>query len=121
MNYRQLQTELKAYRSEGFIVPPLNSPKAVLEAALNEIETGIIESGEISYHEMLSDNRTIEALERMTNFLADKVETISSQPVERVWKLEMMSLAKLRRYAKKQGIKHASTMRKAQLINALTA
>jgi hypothetical protein len=32
----------------------------------------------------------------------------TKQPVERVWKLQMMSLAKLCRYVKKAGIKHAN-------------
>jgi len=50
MTYRELQTELKAYRSEGYSVPALKAIKAA----------------------------------------------IASQPVERVWKLQMMSLAKLR-------------------------
>jgi hypothetical protein len=86
MTYRELQTELKAYRSEGYSVPALNSKKGVLEAALNGIKAAI-----------------------------------ASQPVERVWKLEMMSLAKLRRYAKKAGFKHANQLKKQALIQALTA
>ena len=75
MTYRELQIELKAYRSEGYSVPALNSIKAA----------------------------------------------IASQPVERVWKLQMMSLAKLRRYAKKAGFKHANQLKKQALIQALTA
>ena len=90
MTYRELQIELKAYRSEGYSVPALNSKKGVLEAALNGIKAAIA------------------ALE-------------TKQPVERVWKLQMMSLAKLRRYAKKAGIKHANQLKKQSLIQALTA
>jgi hypothetical protein len=41
MTYRELQIELKAYRSEGYDVPALNSKKGVLEAALNAIKTAI--------------------------------------------------------------------------------
>ncbi len=90
MTYREMQTELKAYRSEGYSVPALNSKKEVLEAALNAIKTAIA------------------ALE-------------AKQPVERVWKLEMMTLAKLRRYAKKAGFKHANQLKKQALIQALIA
>ena len=90
MIYREMQTELKAYRSEGQSVPALNSNKEVLEAALNGIKAAIA------------------ALE-------------TKQPVERVWKLEMMTLAKLRRHAKKAGIKHANQLKKQALIQALTA
>ena len=86
MTYRELQTELKAYRSEGHSVPALKSKKTVLEAALNAIKAAI-----------------------------------TSQTVERVWKLQMMSLAKLRRYAKKAGFKHANQLKKQALIQALTA
>ena len=90
MTYRELQIELKAYRSEGYSVPALNSKKGVLEAALNGIKAAIA------------------ALE-------------TKQPVERVWKLQMMSLAKLRRYAKKAGFKQANQLKKQALIQALTA
>lgn len=83
MTYRELQTELKAYRSEGYSVPALNSKKDVLEAAIKS--------------------------------------AIASQPVERVWKLQMMSLVKLRRYAKKAGFKHANQLKKQALIQALIA
>lgn len=86
MTYRELQTELKTYRSEGYSVPSLNSKKDVLEAALNAIKSAI-----------------------------------AVQPIERVWKLQMMNLAKLRRYAKKAGIKHANQLKKQALIQALTA
>lgn len=86
MTYRELQIELKAYRSEGYSVPALNSKKEVLESALNGIKAAI-----------------------------------AFQPIERVWKLQMMSLAKLRRYAKKAGFKHANQLKKQALIQALIA
>ena len=98
MTYRELQAELKTYRSEGYSVPALNSKKDVLEAALSEI-------------------KALESLKALAAIAA--LET--KQPVERVWKLQMMTIAKLRRYAKKAGIKHANQLKKQSLIQALTA
>lgn len=98
MTYRELQAELKAYRSEGYSVPSLNSKKEVLESALSEI-------------------KALESLKALAAIAA--LET--NQPIERLWKLQMMNLAKLRRYAKKAGIKHANQLKKQALIQALTA
>ena len=39
MNYRQLQSELKQYRALGYKTPALNSKKAVLQAAYDEIQS----------------------------------------------------------------------------------
>jgi hypothetical protein len=35
MTYRELQIELKAYRSEGYSVPALNSKKGLLNKSAN--------------------------------------------------------------------------------------
>jgi hypothetical protein len=62
MSYREIQAQLKIYKSKGYFVPKLNLPKSELWSFLEGIETGIMESGEIEIERILPEEVTTQSV-----------------------------------------------------------